>query len=300
MKCPKCGYLGFEQVERCRNCGYDFSLSPTSTAPDLTLRSSQQETERPIEDFTLLKGAFERGAASPAVPRRPPRAVTVTPELPLFHSNGDDDLPLVGKPSAPRSPLAVRRATPEVPRLRGSARATMFDVAALESDAIPRPVTVPVRPQAEPLAVVQAAVRAAESAGLVARVIGTIIDLAVIAGIDAVVLYFTLRIAWLTLAEFGVLPPIPLAAFLVAQNLSYFVAFTAGGQTLGQMATSIKVISIAEGTSPNLTQAIARSLIWTLLALPAGLGLLTVLFGDDRRGLHDRVAGTRVVRIADA
>ncbi len=29
MKCPKCGYLGFERVDRCRNCGYDFSLSRT-------------------------------------------------------------------------------------------------------------------------------------------------------------------------------------------------------------------------------------------------------------------------------
>ena len=24
MKCPKCGYLGFERVDRCRNCGYEF------------------------------------------------------------------------------------------------------------------------------------------------------------------------------------------------------------------------------------------------------------------------------------
>ena len=26
MKCPKCGYLGFESGDRCRNCGYEFSL----------------------------------------------------------------------------------------------------------------------------------------------------------------------------------------------------------------------------------------------------------------------------------
>ena len=26
MKCPKCAYLGFDTGERCRNCGYDFSL----------------------------------------------------------------------------------------------------------------------------------------------------------------------------------------------------------------------------------------------------------------------------------
>ena len=32
MKCPKCGYLGFEHVERCRNCGYDFSLTAAAVS----------------------------------------------------------------------------------------------------------------------------------------------------------------------------------------------------------------------------------------------------------------------------
>ena len=26
MKCPKCEYLGFDTGDRCRNCGYNFSL----------------------------------------------------------------------------------------------------------------------------------------------------------------------------------------------------------------------------------------------------------------------------------
>ncbi|MGE0444455.1 MAG: RDD family protein [Vicinamibacterales bacterium] len=51
MKCPKCDYLGFETGDRCKNCGYDFSLladaEPAAAAAvpvlafdaDLTLRS---------------------------------------------------------------------------------------------------------------------------------------------------------------------------------------------------------------------------------------------------------------------
>ena len=26
MKCPKCSYLDLKSVDRCKNCGYDFSL----------------------------------------------------------------------------------------------------------------------------------------------------------------------------------------------------------------------------------------------------------------------------------
>ena len=27
MRCPKCSYLSYDDVERCRNCGYDFALA---------------------------------------------------------------------------------------------------------------------------------------------------------------------------------------------------------------------------------------------------------------------------------
>ena len=39
--------------------------------------------------------------------------------------------------------------------------------------------------------------------------------------------------------------------------------------------------------------------MWAILALPAGLGLFSASLSRDGRGLHDRFAGTRVVR-ADA
>src|SRR6185436_10933444 len=43
MKCPKCDYLGFETGDRCKNCGYDFSLTTDSTPADrdLPLRESE-------------------------------------------------------------------------------------------------------------------------------------------------------------------------------------------------------------------------------------------------------------------
>lgn len=48
MKCPKCSYLGFETGDRCKNCGYDFSLlataDPMANDDALTLRSPLDDT----------------------------------------------------------------------------------------------------------------------------------------------------------------------------------------------------------------------------------------------------------------
>ena len=74
------------------------------------------------------------------------------------------------------------------------------------------------------------------------------------------------------------------------------MAFTAGGQTLGKMAVGIRVVPEDDGSSLDLGRAFLRTLMWLLLAVPAGLGFVTALFRRDHRGLHDRFAGTRVVR----
>jgi uncharacterized RDD family membrane protein YckC len=95
--------------------------------------------------------------------------------------------------------------------------------------------------------------------------------------------------------ELGILPKGPLLAFLLVQNGGYLVAFTVGGQTLGKMATGIRVVATESAGTLDLGRAMTRTLVWFVLAVPAGLGFLT-LFSRDHRGLHDRFAGTRVVR----
>ena len=82
----------------------------------------------------------------------------------------------------------------------------------------------------------QAEDESAETAGVVARVAAVVLDAMILAGIDAAVVYFTLQICGLSFAEIDIMPKVPLIAFLTLQNFSYFVAFTVGGQTLGQMA----------------------------------------------------------------
>jgi uncharacterized RDD family membrane protein YckC len=268
MKCPKCGYLGFESVDRCRNCGYDFSLATAASPPDLTIRGDMGRVPARVPALDLSLAPAPDGA-----------------ELPLFAP--EDDRPLITAPSPPRRPLAVRRATPDVPRLR-----------AVGPDQ-PRVQTLDWRSGAD----AAPAISRLENAGQIApaavgaRFVAVLIDLLILAAIDAVVVYFTMQICGLTWAEVGILPKGPLLAFLLVQNGGYLVAFTAGGQTLGKMAAGIRVVASESAGGIDVGRAFARTLIWIVLAVPAGLGFLTLL-GRDRRGLHDRFAGTRVVRSA--
>jgi uncharacterized RDD family membrane protein YckC len=285
MKCPKCGYLGFEQVDRCRNCGYEFSLSSSSAIQELPVRTDTAVIG-PLDDLAL---------DTPQPPESGPS------ELPLFGSPTSpisDDTPLITKPSPPRTPLAVRRSTSEVPRARaGPIRAASLDLGldldgytSVAPSAAARAQEALARPGGPAVPVDN------EAAGLAVRAAAVTIDLLVLGAIDVAIVYFTMQICGVTLQEFAIIPQGPLVAFLVVQNVGYLVAFTAGGQTLGKMAAGIKVVAAESNRSIDVGQALKRTVAWLLLAVPVGLGFLTALASRDRRGLHDRFAGTRVVR----
>ena len=116
-------------------------------------------------------------------------------------------------------------------------------------------------------------------------------------GIDLVVVYFTLRLASLTLADWRSLPPVPMIAFLAIVKVSYFSVFTAvGGQTIGKMAAGIRVITDERGLV-DPARAVRRTLAGAVSFVTLGVAFIPALFGADRRALHDRLAHTRVVAL---
>ena len=311
MKCPKCGYLGFETTDRCRNCGYDFSFAAPSLPSELPLRMSTADA--PLEDLVLgepelepdrRSGGHDRDAAGFGRPSPRTSPEYSTPPAAAFpvelaaqpvaepEPDGAEDLPLFA-PRPAGTPLGVRRATTDVPRAR---RNTPRPVR-VEHPPLPLVVEVPDEPEvalAPPRATRH---KAGESASLWARVAAAAIDGILLLSIDAGVLWLTLRFARLeaTLDDLAVIRPVPMLTFFLVMAFLYLVGFTlGGGQTMGKMITGIRVTG-DDGRGVDITGAVVRALgsLFTMCTL--GLLFIPVLFSAERRALHDRLAGTRVV-----
>jgi uncharacterized RDD family membrane protein YckC len=327
MKCPKCSYLGFETGDRCKNCGYDFSLLATPHEPpdpDLNLqmpeetpsdadRSWMDRLRTGLEEVTEAHEMPEAALADP--PSIDPTVAARTESaFPLFEPRDeDDDEPLVKFPAAPRPPLSVRR-TPEQPRLpeqarlRSPSRPGRPDGPPLSLEFADEPyATVPVEPvlrhpvepamQVEPdVDVATAVALEPEVSSLSRRVAAGLTDHLILFGIDLVVLYSTLRMAGLTMADWQLLPPVPMIGFLLLLKLSYFGAFTAAcGQTIGKMAAHIRVVADDAPLDPS--RAVGRTMMSGLSLLALGAGFIPALIDPEHRALHDRMARTRVVEL---
>ena len=79
--------------------------------------------------------------------------------------------------------------------------------------------------------------------------------------------------------------------------LAYFVFFWGhSGATPGKSLLGL-VVRSEEGESPiGYQRAVLRALGYLASLLIMGLGFVLIAFSNDKRGLHDRIAGTRVMR----
>lgn len=78
----------------------------------------------------------------------------------------------------------------------------------------------------------------------------------------------------------------------------YFIWFwTHGGQTLAMQTWKLQLVS-ANGGKVTTQQAMVRYLMAVIGISFLGLGLLWALFNRNRQFLHDKLAGTRIIRLS--
>jgi uncharacterized RDD family membrane protein YckC len=126
------------------------------------------------------------------------------------------------------------------------------------------------------------------------------VDVLLIGAINFAVVWLTLQRCDLTLGQIGLLPILPVAAYLFVLDSGYLLMFTAtNGQTIGKMAAGIRVVGQSERSNVpervTLKQALLRAVLTFPSVLALGLGFVPALLGS-RLALHDRFSHTRVVR----
>jgi uncharacterized RDD family membrane protein YckC len=139
MKCPKCNYLGFDTGDRCRHCGYNFSLISNDAAADaaeLTLHDAGA-VETGIE-LPLNAGLGRLGAD--AAGKRVDEF-----DLALRHDSGSDTPADIARVSRPQSTPAVDIPSPQEPaaeRAPGRA-ASLRSVGTVRTQDRPLPLFAP-------------------------------------------------------------------------------------------------------------------------------------------------------------
>lgn len=304
MNCPACNTgLPAGPHERCPFCGTRLAapVEGALAAEPEPVTPNPREPQPPIRDIPGLRKR-ERTWKDEVRDRVRERRERRAGELPLFREQtGEESDRLEAEdtiPAAAEAPAVEWRA-PE-PRLHDEDRSDPVGPRELGE---PEPADLPLRPAPEldvparPLPARREDAPPVERPALpFERLMAAVVDLAVVAAMWAVVVYFASRVARVPLT--GLWPAWPwLAGYLVALGLLYAGYFTGTtGQTPGKMAHRLHVLDLAGGP-PGHARAVARALLGSLGVLLAGSALLPMLFDPARRALHDRLLRTRVIRL---
>jgi uncharacterized RDD family membrane protein YckC len=128
------------------------------------------------------------------------------------------------------------------------------------------------------------------------RILSGLIDLVFVSLIQLTLFYLTTH---LVAQRVGALPSSALVAMgLVGAVMAagYFLFFwSLSGQTLGKLLTGARVVD-RRGGALGFGRAALRLAATLVAALPLGAGFIGLWTDPERRGWHDRIAGTKVIR----
>ncbi len=227
MRCPACGFISFDDLVACKQCGKEFPQRRIPHGIVTTMRQAE------------LLSAQSRGAPTP--------------------EGIQHDLKEVATAALPESPVGA---------------ATVADLASLTKG------------------------------GFWMRSVAFLIDVGVVAALAAaggILIGMAVQIGGsfssAPQADLEWLEWIATALFSMLLNICYFTLFVGWrGQTPGKMLLGLKIIRVS-GEEVGYARALVRGFGQGIGLLCFGLGFLMVAFSRRKQGLHDKLAGTYVVRL---
>jgi uncharacterized RDD family membrane protein YckC len=290
VTCPKCGFVSFPGLARCKKCGHSFSserlggIRPTAN-PDEARAADPSSFAEPQDDASVRMARFRRRRSRPPERDGEETALEMNFEPEWAGSRQDrsaypeldavlyrqEPSPLIDclelKDAYPgRGVIAASVASPEVP--------LDFTDNGSGADSGASPF-------------------AAEAARLGPRAVAGVIDLTVM--LAAVALF-----ASVFYSAGGRIHPRPanlavVAATLALLALTYFGLFnTLAFRTLGEALTGLDVRSL-DGSPPTLSQRCWRSFGYLVSAAALMLGFVWAAVDSDGLTWHDRMSGTYLV-----
>jgi uncharacterized RDD family membrane protein YckC len=91
-------------------------------------------------------------------------------------------------------------------------------------------------------------------------------------------------------------PALNLASFVIGWFYFALMESSERGATLGKMAMGLRVVT-SDGQRLTFMNATGRYFAKIVSALILGIGFLMIAFTDKKRGLHDTIASTLVIKV---
>lgn len=291
LSCPTCSFANPPGAESCVKCGSTLAEIPERVHPGETLRDPDDLT-LPAPPSPLLRAVL-RGQTDIAAARPAPRETvpTVAPPLPAVTAvAAPQPVPSVPSPVAPEP-------TPVAPAMT---RATIEQL----SPGVDQAELL--RELAERLHARKVEPAPIRYAGFLVRVAAFLIDGAVLSAFGVLLAmagYTGLRAGMMAVGNTTpievdeTLSTLLIAAWFAMATVYFTVLHRTYGQTIGKSLLGLRVHTIELGEVGYL-RALLRTVCYAASSSFFGFGFILVALTPRKRGWHDFLAGTCVVRLA--
>ncbi len=275
MRCPKCRYVSFDHLEVCKRCGANLpqgkrrqeipalTIAPPDSPPPISPLLAESSAPNPPEEIEVRVKELNALLAELSDPR---------------------GLVLTSAQAAEEKEAMVLQPEGLQPMDRSSGSVAQHaGVVTVE----PGPISVGTLPKA----------------GFWVRVAAWIADVLFLflpTVVAAVLVWATITLGgWLggeINDQVKIFAGISSVIIVVVGGFQYFTLFVGWrGQTPGKMIFGLKIVQV-NGQEMTYGRACLRSICWGLSLLLFSLGFLMIAFNRQKRGLHDILAGTYVIR----